>query len=338
MEFIVTTVTYNSYGAHRTLADIGHYLSMACEEFGSAVAEIYVDVHFPSRPGTRPTPTLEGLYEEFHQNLEKLPTIKFFRKKNRIAIEFMSQSGYANDPHVGGPGDPDLGLYCDVFREMAAELAAIRSRIKPSDDFRTEAFLEWFHDEIEKLPRTQDDLVAVAGKAEAHFQAKLARMDEWERLAIDWIDYHKDARTLLNETFYWDCADDFAPHGNDAGADLLHNFEEWRPHHKGVTSEAFFEALWQSWWAGDPSLEDVTRRDPDDLALSDYDRLTVALAFAHLKHDAACPPWIRNKALESIDRQRAHAKSQFPEWDHLSDFVTKMGKMEAKLKTCAVLE
>ena len=83
-----------------------------------------------------------------------------------------------------------------------------------------------------------------------------------------------------------------------------------------------------------PGLEEVTRRDPDDLALVDHDRLTVALAFAHLKHDASCPPWIRDKALDSIDRQRAHAKSQLPEWVHLADFITKMDKMEAKLKAC----
>ncbi len=140
----------------------------------------------------------------------------------------------------------------------------------------------------------------------------------------------------MNEPFYWDCGDDFAPHGNDSGADLLSEFEEHRNSRKEITSEVFLQSLWQSWWGSEVSFDSVTTQHPNDHAISDYDKLTVALAFAHIKYEAKCPKWIHQKALESINRQRDFSIKEYTNWEHLEEYLTKTNKIETILKNISL--
>ena len=324
--------TYNSYGGCRTCSVIGDFLEMNCPDFGSAIKEIEIHIHFPSKPGTKAKRTLEGLYEDFHQGLMKLPECKFLRKKNRFIIKFESEAGYANDPHVEGYGDPDLGLYQVVFKEIVSQLKILKTRIKPTDNFQLDAFFSWLDEQLETIPQTEKELLTLKTQSQAYSKAKRESMDEWEKLGVDWVDYHSSARDILDEPFYWDFVDDFAPHGNDSGADLLHAYEEWRKTNKSISSKTFFRELWQSWWGSEVSLEDVTTQHPDDYAISDYDKLTVALAFAHLKHEARCPKWIGQKAIESINRRCHFVTKEHPDWEYLEEYITKANKMEKILE------
>ena len=74
----------------------------------------------------------------------------------------------------------------------------------------------------------------INSRFETEWKQRLAQMDPWERLGIDWDDWHPAARKLLNDPFFWDQGSDYSPHGNDTGADLLADFKKWHGQHPQV--------------------------------------------------------------------------------------------------------
>src|SRR5581483_7953999 len=122
----------------------------------------------------------------------------------------------------------------------------------------------------------------------------------------DWIDFHPKAREVLDSPFYWECGNDFAPNGNDTGADVLHGFRKWRMKNVRTPSRQFFQQLMRAW--------EVNPKGNDDFSVQTFDQSAIGLAFAHLKFDAACPKWLKDTALAAVKRQRDILVAKHREW------------------------
>ncbi|MBK8039960.1 MAG: hypothetical protein IPK22_22940 [Verrucomicrobiaceae bacterium] len=152
-------------------------------------------------------------------------------------------------------------------------------------------------------------------------------MSPWEKLGIDWQDFHPKAKSILDDPFFWDCTNAFSPNGNDTGADLLEGYRERLKKNKEGHSAKFIEALAKRWgYNGCTDMDEETRDEAD-----------VALAFADIKLRGRCDAQARQIALDAIKNQRriAHDETDPP---HLQERLKALEQIEAKLITVANFE
>jgi uncharacterized protein YfeS len=149
-----------------------------------------------------------------------------------------------------------------------------------------------------------------------------AAMSPWERLGIDWRDYHPNARQILDDPFYWGQANEFSPHGNDTGADLLSDYRVWLKRNPSGEPLDFYQSLITRW--GFPSdTSDATARSVADEA-------AVALAFAELKLRGECRSEVADLARQAVERQRQEAL-QAVDWPHCEDRLKSLDLIQSKL-------
>lgn len=134
-------------------------------------------------------------------------------------------------------------------------------------------------------------------------------------------DYHPRARELLDDPFYWDCVNDFSPHGNDAGADLLEEYRDWLKVHREGQPLAFLKNLARAW--GYSGIAGMDKEDRNESG--------VALAFAEIKLRGVCGTAVRDLALQSVERQRAEALMD-EDWPHRAECLQALDQIEAKLR------
>jgi len=120
-----------------------------------------------------------------------------------------------------------------AYDELADKLHLLDQKIKPSDHFNVRRFHEDVGSLRAKLPQSDDDLRDLDVQLRARRRARVASMDPWERLEIDWDRFHPRARELLNDPFFWEGANDFAPHGSDTGCDVFADYRKWARRHPG---------------------------------------------------------------------------------------------------------
>jgi uncharacterized protein YfeS len=125
---------------------------------------------------------------------------------------------------------------------------------------------------------------------------------------------HPNFVQTLTEEFYYDCTDDFSPFGNDDGADLLFNLEDWYREKKGkgnilkwmfnkidecgftYASEGCAKILDQ------PTLDQLEEEDPDFLGT--MDNMIIAAAFGQFKISGEINKDLKELALIAIKRQQ----------------------------------
>ena len=74
--------SYNCYGGHTTLSPIGDFLLMGAGDFGDAIRELTVTLHFPdSGPAKK---TLEQLLERHNSYRSTLPKITYRKAKGKV--------------------------------------------------------------------------------------------------------------------------------------------------------------------------------------------------------------------------------------------------------------
>ena len=125
---------------------------------------------------------------------------------------------------------------------------------------------------------------------------------------IDWSHYHPKAKEILDDPFFWDCADDLAPHGNDTGADLLDDYRRWDKRNRTRSPLDFLDRLLARWdikpipWSvtDKEAVRKLHRDDP--IALSVCNESAIALAFAVLKMRAECAADVIQVALAGLAR------------------------------------
>ena len=205
--------SYNTYGGSAIYSFVADLLTIQLKDYGAAIESIELTAYLRS-PTRTPRPTLEGLFDQFHDYLKKLPTITFRRHLKRVEIRFLSEHFVATDD-VGWK--PSAEKCNRAAGEVADALQLLRKRVKPTDNFHVERFLADAGQLLNKKIDSLEEWEAISRKATRKRQAIQATKSTWELLDIDWSHYHPRARQVLDDPFFWECASDLAPNGNDTG-------------------------------------------------------------------------------------------------------------------------
>lgn len=317
MDFYVMVKSHDCYGSHTTLSRIGAFLLKRGDQFGDAIREIVVTLHLRDSGPARKT--LEPLLERHNQYRATLPKIAFRRAKGKLEVDIASE---LMDGKEWIPSSKlSLPLFSGGVDEVVQAMGLISKRLKRADDFRFEAFINQCNAAKTDIPKTEGLLQELAKELEAMELAKRDAKSPWEKLGIDWEDFHPDARGILDETFFWDCSNDFSPNGNDTGSDLLSDYRDWLKRHKDGKPIPFLEDLAKKWGYGSMSAMD------DDVLCE----ACVGLAFADIKLRATCDRDARQHALQAIERQRTHAQDA-KDWPHRDERLDALNKIETKLQ------
>jgi uncharacterized protein YfeS len=309
--------SYDSFGSHTPLSLTCDFLLRDAPHFGDAIKEIMLVFYFPS--SEPPRESLESLHEEHERYRAKLPKVVYRRSKGAVEIEVASD---LPDDRALGPTHPlTLESFSQGIDEITHALALIKTRLKKGDAFDLAALLSHCEAAKQRVPANEADLHALFAELDAAERARRAAMSAWDMLGIDWDDFHPTARAILDEPFFWDPADDFAPNGNDTGADLLESYRGWLKQHTDPQPMQFLEHLAQDWGYADLASMDGEVRD----------EATIGLAFADIKLRGTCDPEARALALQSVDRQR-HAAEASNDWPHREERLRALDAIERKLR------
>lgn len=324
LQIWVNIHTYNTYGGHATISLVGQYLQLDLPSLGSGLKEIDVHVYFQN--AGEPKSTLESLFDRYAGFIKGLPSLKFFRKKGRIEVSFLSELGTADI--VSGYSPPRFELFVASAREIVQHVSEIRSKLKAADDFDVPTFLSHLEKKAGALPTTEQQFQELQKQLKEQSRIERESMDEWERLGIDWEDFHPSSRTVLDSPFFWNCADDFAPNGNDTGADILALYQEAPPRERRP-GKHFLQQTMREWGMSD------TPEESDKVATETLEDSQIGLAFAQLKCEASCEEAVRDGALEAIARRRERIRRDHPNWNLLAERLDTLGQMERKLRSLA---
>lgn len=292
------TKSYNRYGYHTTLSPLGLFLIQDAPGFGEAIVEITATLHFPcSGPALS---TLESLLDSYNSLRATLPKVTFRRAKKKIAIDVASDLMDARDwkpaPRLSLP------LFERGLDEVLEALPLIKRRLKISDAFDLDALQE------------------LAAHLKAAEDAKRQLMSPWEKLDIDWSDFHPAARNILDDPFFWEVTNFLSPNGNDTGADLLESYRGWISSRKDGQALEFLESLAIQWgYASTQLMNDELRNEA-----------VIGLAFADLKLRGKCDDEVRQFALDCLRRQRTRT-------ENLSISAQKLAQLAALRKIEEVL-
>ena len=289
-------------------------------DFGPAVEVIAITVHFDT---VTPQPSLAPLYEQHKKLLETLPKLDFAPNKKRLDVIYCSPlftaEQFGKGKHIA-PTAKDLASFlseiCDVIQLSPPALTS-------NANFDFAACSKWLKDKICEAPTSDDALSALKARGEQIWQARLAAASPWDLLAIDWDDYHQNARTILDDIFFWDCLDEFAPHGNDSGADLLEMFREWQQMNPDTDMLELFNEVFHSGNGKGVTFVDLER-----------DEMMLGFAFAAIKLYGTCPKEVAAEALSAISNQREIWKSRTKSQHHDAK-QSALRKMESKLSSFA---
>jgi len=296
--------TYGEFGGSAIFSYVADLLTLHLNCYGPAIEEIRLIAHL--RSATRdPWIGLEGVFDDFHKNLQRLPQITFHRRRKCVDIAFLSAKFSSEDDRGWMPS---VDKCATAMGEVALVLELLKRRLTKRDDFDFYSFMKDSKCILASTVATVEDWLQIKDRARAK---EIARRDErspWERLEIDWGQYHPTARTLLNDPFFWSSSDDISPHGNDTGADLLDDCRRWNAKNPGEDPMRFLEQEFVRWnvvpidWlvADEIAVRELILENPTAVTLCN--EAAIALAFAVLKLRGGCPKGIIRIALSAIQR------------------------------------
>jgi len=318
MEFDLMARAYDTYGGLPVFSLVPDFLLEGSKGFGDGIRELTLTLHFATRGPARKT--LERIYENFHRNRLTLPGVVFRRKRGQMAIDVSS------DLIDGRDWKTSLKLSLPLFAATVAEtveaLHLMKKRVKASDAFDLQAFLSHCEAARDRIPHSQNALEERAERLRTAREQKVRAMSPWERLGIDWDDFHPAARDVLDDPFFWESANDFSPNGNDTGADLLSAYRDWLRSKRGRGPLSFLQGLAKQW--GYPGFREMDEEVKDESA--------IGLAFAELKLRGSCDEQVRRLALEAVTTQRKQAE-EATTWPHREERLGTLKAIEAKLQT-----
>ena len=333
MEVIVYTRTYNTFGGSAIFSFVGDQLMVQLGEYGGAVNSIEITAYLRS-PTRNPLPTLEGIFDRYHEYLKSLPKITFWRKLKRVEIGFLSDSFTVTDKEGWHPSVEKSFV---AAREVSEVLPLLKKRVKPDDDFETARFLMEASEALSRKPSSLDEWEKIGERAKQKRQALYAAKSPWEQLGIDWSQFHPLAREILDDPIYWDCASDLAPHGNDTGADLLADYRRWDKRHGNESPRRFLEGLFKGWditpidWSitNESDVQQLGKEQPIPLRVCN--EAAIALAFAAIKMRASCPADVVDLATGALKRTAILVKASTLSNEIKAAWDVAIEKMKAKL-------
>jgi uncharacterized protein YfeS len=312
---IKSSTTYG--GGHPTSSLARCWLQSELSEYGSAIRELTFTICF--RGGR----VIGPLSEEFHSKfLPSLPRARFMRKKGRMDIDY--QTTLADAEFLDYWSIPTAESFVAAMRELVGHAELIRSRLKRTDDFNADQLFRDLHDAIARLPNSDRQLKKLDRALEKQESDRNASLDEWERLGVDWDDYHQAARTLLDDPIFWSQSDDNAPHGNDTGADLLAEFVTWNRRNRTKPAHELARRLLRAWEipsfdysvVAPDKVKSLVESDP--IALGEANDAFIATAFASIKLRGYCDTDTAALAFAALDREGLTAVMRGRGWKNAS--------------------
>jgi uncharacterized protein YfeS len=297
---------YNTWGGNLTYSLAGTYLQRGLRDYGPAVREIEMMACFEG--GRLDHPSLRRMYDEYHRGyLARLPIINFRRKKARFELYYLTKVARGSFLDRAGPANSKI--FAKVVQEAAKQLILLDSKLTKADPFD----LKQFHEDLARLAE-QAPTSARGVKAIEKPVRSVSRVDPWDELDIDWDTFHPRARRLLNKPFFWDCTDEFSPHGNDTGADTLDEFQQWN--RRNARKPAFHVvAPLLSYWGTSvidwnltkpADIDEMIRGNPGTMHIND--QAIIGAAFAAIKFRGSCDAKTRDLAVRAIARQRIYRR------------------------------
>ncbi|MDO5609815.1 MAG: hypothetical protein Q4G62_03390 [Pseudomonadota bacterium] len=330
MDVIHLSSSYDSYGANEYCSLLGDLLETHPLAATVGIDELVLVSMFSSQQVPKKGSWQHERHVEFHAKLERLPQIIYSPKKRKLSIDYYSP---LSDASVIGSYDP---IDFDLFTGFAHELQTLMHQWTPAlskkKGLDVQALLAWVDQAVATAPTSPVELERFKVQMLQAAASARATQSPWEQLGVDWDEFHPDARSLLDDPFFWDGHDDYSPHGNDTGADVLSELRE--PGACRRSPATFLEWLFKRW----DMHKDIERAlhmpvdaldDEALLALKVHDQAVVGLAFGYLKLRGAMPAGIAEQALQTFRRRRAVCKAKgYPVSDELQQAWC---KLEAKL-------
>lgn len=335
LDIIVSIRSHNTYGGNTTFSLVGDYLQDGLKDYGSAIRNIEITACF--RGGPPGHSSLQANNIAYHdQFLPSLPIVKFFRKKSRVTICY--ETKVADGFFLEKYGYLNASVFKHALAEVASQIRLIDARLKKSDSFDAALMHADIQCLIESCPATDDELRDLEARLKSEAQIRRAAMDPWDLLDIDWDDYHPSARQLLDDPFLWSCIDDFSPHGNDTGADLLADFRRWNRRHPARPAHEMARAELKQWGFREIDFtvtDEAAVRELEQSSKIDFDvanEAFIAAAFASMKLRGACDDESKNLALKAVERSILSFSRAPLDEKELAEGIEKLNRLKAILE------
>ncbi len=310
MKMYFMSHTYNSYGSWTCYSILADFLCDGIPNFGDALKEITVEIYYPNVG--KPKKTLEGLFESHQAFRDTLPKVTFLRKKKTASIHVASTDSGTMFEKLS------LTRFKARYANVLEWLSLLKKRLKKTDKFDFNAFLEYCKSREQEMPKT----LAGLRELEEQYDQQDEDLSEWDKDDVDWDEFHPDAKTLLDDPFYWSGISDFSPHGNDTGHDVFRWYQEWHRKSKKGNPVTFFNGLIEGW------EYELTTDDSDEQYY--IDQTAIAIAFAEIKIRGVCRTSVADLARQAIARRRT-AALEATDWPHRDERLLTLEMMEKKI-------
>jgi len=338
VKLLIMENSFNRYGGSIAFKPAIALVNSEDISFGAALSQITLTLQFIcSRPfeEQKVNRSMRASYDKF-LNYTAKPKRVFKRKKTELEIQ--TRVSFVSSEDFFPNSKPEYKIRnetyfrdwnIEVLNILREELILSKERFKKTDDFRFDDCVAWLSTLPQKLPSTKEEVDLLINAYDQRRKAECENLSEWDRLGIEWPDYHKNARIIVSDSVLWSHTDEFAPNGNDTGADVLHDFQSNKS--KILTSEdhgrEIFTQEWESLWG--EQIPEPTG-DYEDLALNDYRKFVVGYAFSYLKCLGFCPEWLKVDALKHLREYEVFIEREYSNWPHKREFKT----MNEIVKSC----
>ena len=325
--------------------------------FGEAVQQIEIDIYFGTKLG--PLKSFEQHWPNYHQRLETLPKGRFLRKKRSFKLEIHARFAPAEEalepegpsrkiPQalIGQPGalrKTGVELRQEFLEPLtslvSSGLSILAKKLKKADGFDSAGFLAAAERLADTLPTDREEATQLVDRRRERQAAKQAA-DPWAAVDVDWDDFHPTAKEILDDPWYWSSGHDWAPHGNDAGADVLHAMTK-QPQSAWTFVKESMDTLTRNgtdWMATESALA-LGIANADEQMYMICEQTLLAVAFAEIKLSGNCSDHFLQMALNALQRLGGSEMMQW--WSgHLSpelqtEWKRRHGQMYEKLKELA---
>lgn len=230
----------------------------------------------------------DGQRARWEAFMAQLPTRKFARKRRELTLTLR--------------GDPALDFVDRHYlvNVAAADIKVATAMIIQALEQAQGTFKAADGVDLGPMIRSAKDLLARSWPDDEAFRAdlkvafdldraRIAAMDPWSK--IDMRGFHRSARKILDLPSDWSAGDDFSPHGNDLGADILADWSRLKGQSVSALAKHF----------------EIDRLAEDAEASMGRIQIAQALAFGHIKKSGACPKDLAILALQILrtDTERA---------------------------------
>ncbi len=147
---------------------------------------------------------------------------------------------------------------------------------------------------------------------------------------------HPKALVLMKDDFYWNCADDNSPFGNDNGADALNAYRKWRAVNPAANPMVLvkdvlknFQAPLHRWQMITPDTFHVLL---DDYVMDTGDDTIIGIAFGQLLFEGKVALSLKDLALVALEKEMSPKTIKRRSVRVPEQRVERLAKMSAVLK------